>query len=281
MEGTIYVVGGDLRQVTVANELEKAGFCVKTLGLSEKDTARIGELKNAKAVIFPIPISYDNVYINTPLSDERIAISEALDALPRDCFVLGACLSENTEKLLTDRRLKFCDYYKREELIIKNAIPTAEGAIEIALAEMPITLFKSRALVLGYGRVGKVMASRLFGMGAEVTVSARKFSDFAWIFENRMRAIHTNDLISSVGEFDLIVNTIPAVVMTEEVLGRVRSDALIIDLASKPGGVDFGTAKRLGKNVIWALSLPGKSAPVTAGKIIGEAIVNILAETGV
>ena len=280
MEHTIYVVGGDLRQITVAEALREEGFDVREVGLSD-ECFDLRELKKADVVIFPIPVSYDNVYINTPLSKRRLVISEVLDLLSEDCFVLGACISGEIEKLLTDRRLKYCDYYKREELIIKNAIPTAEGAIEIALSEMPITLFKCRALVLGYGRVGKVMAERLLGMGADVTVSARKCADFAWIEENRMKPIHTNDLVSVAESFDLIVNTIPAVVLTEEVLEKVRSDTLIIDLASKPGGVDFNMAKKLGKNVIWALSLPGKSAPITSGKIIKETIVNILAETGV
>ncbi|MBO5059503.1 MAG: dipicolinate synthase subunit DpsA [Clostridia bacterium] len=280
MKSTIYVVGGDMRQVTVAELLKEEGFAVTTVGLSE-DRIDLRELKKAEAVIFPIPVSYDNVYINTPLSKRRITISEVLDELSRDCIVLGACISEETERQLQERKLRYIDYYKREELIVKNAIPTAEGAIEIALSEMPITLFKSRVLVMGYGRVGKVMADRLRAMGAIVTVSARKCADFAWIEENRMKPIHTGDLAFVADKFDLIVNTIPAVVLTEDVLGKVRSDALIIDLASKPGGVDFGTAKKLGKNVIWALSLPGKSAPITSGKIIKETIVNILAETGV
>lgn len=280
MKSTVYVIGGDLRQMTVSELLREEGYEVCTAGLSDEEF-NLNGLKKADVVILPIPVSYDNVYINAPLSKRRITICEVLDRLGENCFVLGACISKDIERMLQDRRLKYNDYYKREELIIKNAIPTAEGAVEIALSEMPVTLFKSRALVLGYGRVGKVMADRLHAMGAEVTVSARKYADFAWIEENRMKAIHTNDLISAVDGFDLIVNTIPAVVLTEDVLCRVRPDTLIIDLASKPGGVDFNMAKKLGKNVIWALSLPGKSAPITSGKIIKETIVNILAETGV
>lgn len=280
MKKTIFVVGGDLRQITVAEAFREEGYEVLTCGLADDDYG-IRLLEKADVVILPIPVSYDNVYINAPLSKRRLVISEVLDSLSEDCFVLGACISKETEQMLTDRRLKYCDYFEREELIIKNAIPTAEGAIEIALSEMPITLFGAKALVLGYGRVGKVMASRLAAMGANVTVSARKYTDFAWIEENGHKFIHTNDLISQAGEFNLIINTIPAVVLTEEVLERVRAESLIIDLASKPGGVDFNMAKKLGKNVIWALSLPGKSAPITSGKIIKETIMNILAETGV
>ncbi len=280
MKGTVYVIGGDLRQITVADLLKKEGYKVFTIGLSEEDS-EIRCLKEADYVILPIPASYDNVYINAPLAKSRISIEEVLDNIPEDGYVLGACISGELAAELVKRRIEFTDYYMREELIIKNAIPTAEGTVEIALAEMPITLFDSKVLITGYGRVGKVLAERMAAMGARVTVSARKCADFAWIAERGFGAIHTNELIEKVGEYDLIVNTIPAVVLTEEVLERVRDDALVIDLASKPGGVDFGTAKRLGKNVIWALSLPGKSAPITSGRIIGETIINIIAETGV
>lgn len=280
MNNRIYVVGGDLRQIKLAELLAGEGYNVSAVVLSE-EPFNVRNLRDADVIVLPIPVSCDNVYINAPLSKQRIAVSEVFDALSPDCFVLGACISQEIEKMLIDRKLRYADYYKREELIIKNAIPTAEGAIEIALSEMPITLFKSRALVAGYGRVGKVMAEKLRAMGAEVTVSARKYSDFAWIEEAGMKAIHTGDLVLCADKFDLIVNTIPAVVLTEDVLKRVRKEALIIDLASKPGGVDFNTAKKLGKNVIWALSLPGKCAPVTSGEIIKEAVLNILAQKGV
>lgn len=276
----IYVIGGDLRQITVAELLEKEGFNVRSIGLSEEDFD-IRTLSDADVIVLPIPVSYDNVYINAPIAKKRIAITDVIDTIPGNCFVLGACISGETEKMLRGKGLEYRDYYKRDELIIKNAVPTAEGAIEIALSEMPVTLFESRVLVTGYGRVGKVLAERLLALGADVTISARKCSDFAWIAERGMKSIHTNDLIGYAHSFDLIINTVPAVVLTEEVLRRVRDDALVIDLASKPGGVDFETAKHLGKNVIWALSLPGKSAPITSGKIIKETIMNILAETGV
>lgn len=280
MNNRIYVVGGDLRQIKLAALLAEEGYNVSAAILSEEHFD-VKNLRDADVIILPIPVSRDNAYVNAPLSKQRVEVSEVLDAVSPDCFVLGACISQEIEKMLTDRKLRYEDYYKREELIIKNAIPTAEGAIEIALSEMPITLFKSRALVTGYGRVGKVMAEKLRALGAEVTVSARKYSDFAWIEEAGMNAVHTSDLVLCADKFDLIVNTIPAVVLTEEVLKRVRKEALIIDLASKPGGVDFNTAKGLGKNVIWALSLPGKCAPVTSGEIIKEAVLNILAQKGV
>ncbi len=280
VKNTVCIIGGDLRQRRLFELLLKDGYTVKTIGLFEDDSDT-SPLKTADIAVFPMPMSFDNVYINAPFSKKQIALMSVLESLPDGCFVMGGRISKETEDALTKRGLKFADYYTREELIVKNAIPTAEGALEIAFSEMPITIFGSKSLVVGFGRVGKVMAKKLRALESDVTVSARKYADFAWIEEGGMRAIHTEDLPVFAGDYDLIINTVPAMVLTEEVLKRVRDDALIIDLASKPGGVDFKSAKRLSKNVIWALSLPGKTSPVTSGEIIKEAITNILGETGV
>lgn len=280
MKNTVCVVGGDLRQIRVLELLKKEGYNVFDVGLSGEDFDR-DAVKNAGVLVLPMPVSFDGVYINAPFLKRQISIESLLEMLPQDCFVLGGRITKGIEEILTKKGLSFADYYNREELIVKNAIPTAEGALGIAFSEMPITIFGCKSLVIGYGRVGKVMAKKLKALEADVTVSARKCADFAWIEEAGMKPIHTEDLPVFAGQFDLIINTVPAMVLTEEVLKRVGDDSLIIDLASKPGGVDMRVAKKLGKKVIWALSLPGKTAPVTAGEIIKEAVVNILEETGV
>lgn len=238
VKNTVCIIGGDLRQRRLCELLLKDGYTVKTIGLFEDDYDLL-PLKSADIAVFPMPMSFDNVYINAPFSKKQIAMPGILEQLPDNCFVLGGRISKDTEDVLTKRGLKFADYYKREELIVKNAIPTAEGALEIAFSEMPITIFGSKSLVIGYGRVGKVMAKKLSALESCVTVSARKYADFAWIEEGGMDAIHTEDLSVFAGDFDLIINTVPAMVLTEEVLKRVRDDALIIDLASKPGGAGF------------------------------------------
>lgn len=281
MKHTIYIVGGDLRQTAAADFLSRAGFHVKTVGLFENGDNSPSVLSDAETVVFPLPTSFDDLHINTPLIKEQLSVSDTLNALPDDCFVLGAKMSDNIRKRLTERRIKFCDYSEREELIIKNAVPTAEGALEIALSEMPITVFGSRVLILGFGRVGKATAALFSGVGADVTVSARKKSDLAAIEMCRMHAVHTGSIAAEANKFDLIINTVPSVIITEDVLKAIRPDALITDLASKPGGVDFAAAQMLGRNVIHALSLPGKTAPITSGKIIAETIINILSETEV
>ena len=150
------------------------------------------------------------------------------------------------------------DYLNREELSILNAIPTSEGAIQIMMEELPITLHDSNCLVLGFGRIAKVLSHMLTGLGAHVACCARKHSDLAWIRTLGYRPMHISELSENVRNFDVILNTIPAQILTREVLDKTKTDVLVIDLASKPGGVDFEAAKELNIKTIWALSLPGE-----------------------
>ena len=162
-----------------------------------------------------------------------------------------------------------------------NAVPTAEGAIQIALEELPITLHGAKVLVVGYGRLGRALAPRLAALGAKVSVSARKWEDLAWIEAAGYAAEHTGELAGWLCGYDLVVNTVPARVLDEEALRDLKPGCLLIDLASKPGGVDFEAARALGVRAIWALSLPGKAAPVTAGQAVKSSVYHILNELGV
>lgn len=161
-----------------------------------------------------------------------------------------------------------------------NAIPTSEGAIMLAMEEMPTTIYDSKVLITGYGRISKVMVKALKGLGADVCITARKFSDLEWAKIYGCDCVHINEITSRLSEFDIVFNTVPVVIFDEKKLPLLKKSCLVIDLASKPGGIDFDSASRLGVKVIWALSLPGKVAPVTAGKIIADTIIYILSERG-
>lgn len=131
---------------------------------------------------------------------------------------------------------------------------------------------------MGYGRIGKILSRMLHGLGANVWVEARKYADLAMIEGHGYEPLSLGELKNVIGEFDIIFNTVPSLILDEALLKRVHPDTLIIDLASKPGGVDFESAKLMGIKVIWALSLPGKISPVTSGIIIKDTIMNIINE---
>ena len=165
-------------------------------------------------------------------------------------------------------------------MAVLNAIPAAEGAVELILKAIPRTIHNSRILILGYGRIGKVLSRILHGFGAEVWVEARKYSDLSWIEAFGYKPVHLQDIERYITDMDVIVNTIPYLLITEEVLNKIRPNCYLLDLASKPGGIDFEHAQKLGFKVDWALGIPGKVAPLTAAQIIKRTIDNVLQEGG-
>ena len=282
---TVSVIGGDLRAVTLAKLLVKDGYDVTIFGFErEIDT---GTLKAAPAlikaldsevIILPIPASSDAKTVNAPFAQTPILLDDFFSLIGPSKLVLAGHISKPVAARFDAEGIVCIDYYNREELMVKNAVPTAEGAIEIALQEMPVTLSGPSALVVGYGRIGKILSAILAAMGVKVTVSARRLGDLAWIEASGYKAVHTSMISANMNEYDIIFNTVPSIVLGEEALSCMNPEALVIDLASVPGGVDIEAAKGLNRRVIWALSLPGKTAPISAGKIIKDTICNILNE---
>ncbi|MDE5563848.1 MAG: hypothetical protein K2I93_01725, partial [Oscillospiraceae bacterium] len=150
--------------------------------------------------------------------------------------------------------------------------------VQIMLEEMPRTIFGSKVLILGFGRIGSRMAVLLHALGAEVTVAARDVADRARAEMAGCDSTSFQALETIVDSFDVICNTVPAKVLTAAVLKAMQQETLVLDLASKPGGVDWDAAQTLGRRVVWALSLPGKTSPVTAGEIIAKTVTHILEE---
>ena len=233
------------------------------------------------AVILPLPSTKDGVFVSTPLAGENVLTLSAVYSYMTENKVKLLCggkipsvFSEKCRK----NGIKVFDYYESEAFSIANAVPTAEGAIEIAMKELPITLNGGAALVIGYGRIGKVLSKLLCSLGADVTVSARNTADLAWIEANGYRAFETGRLsaLFEKTRFDMIFNTVPYKVLGKNELEAIPRGTLIVDLASKPGGVDTDAAEKLTHNIIWALSLPGKVAPVTSGHIIADTILGYI-----
>ena len=159
------------------------------------------------------------------------------------------------------------DYLSREELAVRNGVPTAEGAIEAAMAATDVTLCGTPCLVIGFGRIGKLLAHRLRGLGAEVTVSARRLDDLAWIDAFGYRGLRTNRLAGRLGSFRIVFNTVPNMVLTEELLRDLPRECVLLELASQPG-FDRAAAEARVLTCVSALGLPGKAAPETAARAI-------------
>jgi len=283
------VIGGDLRNLNLAalisddgNKVEIYGFKNAELGVGLTESSDLrAAIDDSDVVIGPLPCSNDNETLNAPFHTSRIQINEIFKIMSKNQLFIAGRISEKIIHLAQIYNVYSIDFLEREEMAVLNAIPTAEGAIQIAMEELPITLHNCNALVMGYGRIGKLLSKMLHGIGANVHVEARKYSDLAWIKGFGYNPVHIGSVQDILPEMDVIFNTIPCVVLTNDLLLKLKKDCLVIDLASKPGGVDFSKAKELGIKAIWALSLPGKVAPVTAAEFIKDTVYNIINELGV
>lgn len=274
------VIGGDKRQKYLIESLYQDGHELFVSGfddLSENEHIRKKSLKDISDecdyVVLPVPVSSDFKTINAPYSLTPIIMDDEFKNLFQENVIFCGISS----RLGMKDNMKVFDYAAQESFAIKNAVPTVEGAVEIAMHESDIIIHRSKCLVIGFGRLGKVLAKTLKDLGANVTVSARKYSDFAWIKSSGYTCMNTHDIN---GTYDFIFNTVPYMVLDRDTLKRCETKPLIIDLASSPGGVDYGAADEFFIKTIKALAIPGKVSPKTAGEIIKYTIYELIEENG-
>ena len=282
------IIGGDLRIIKLAKMLAEEGNTIYTYGIEKAEELKSvtniifcekmkHAIQNTEVVIGPIPFSSNGKDINTPFSEHTISIREFMHEMNAKILIAGSILPEIYD-LANDEYVEIIDLMKREELAVLNTISTAEGAIEIAISNTNKIIHGSEILILGFGRIGKVLARKMAGLSAKVTCAARKDEDFAWIRAYGHKATNINTLGESLSQYDIIINTVPHLVLTPERLQYVDNDCLLIDLASNPGGIDKKAAKDRNLKLIWALALPGKVAPITTAEFIKDTIYNILKE---
>ena len=282
------VLGGDMRQAKLAELLAADGYAVSTFAVDKirLDNAITQEtvLKNAvlaaDCVILPLPVTSREGMLNTPLSNDFFTTHEIFSALSPGQLICAGKVDDATRELAKSMGLTVIDYLQREELAVSNAVAAAEGAVQLIMEETPITVCHARCLVIGFGRIGKILCHRLRGLGAYVTASARSYTDLAWVRAYGYEVVETSNIDPILDRFDVVINTVPARILDESRLRRLKAGCLCLDLASKPGGMDFSAASKLGVKAVWALSLPGEVAPVSSGFIIKETVYNILNEKG-
>lgn len=287
----IGVIGGDLRQLVCASALADEGFEVGVYGFELCERESYGKavrcrslgsaISGASVVILPVPVTADTFRLKCPLCDREIRMESLYAELPAGEFVLGGMLDPSFIAFAEEKGITAYDYMKDEELAVKNAIPTAEGALYAAMRDMNITVRGCKTAVFGYGRVGKLTADLFAACGAKVTVLARRREALAYALARGLEGRHINEAVEVCAGADLVINTVPSEVITPVVLRGMKKSAVIIDLASAPGGVDRDYASSLGIKTSAELSLPGKVAPITSGLYIKDAVMKALKNRGV
>lgn len=269
------VIGGDLRQLYAARTFMRYGAEVKVAALpSHNDdppcVALEQALAYADAVLLPFPYTKDQKHLYTPLSDTLLPLSQLKIAEKTPVFCGKADLSLRGRAESGGWQL--LDYTAWESFQAANAIPSAEGALSLAMQQLPCTLYALPVLIVGGGKIARHLCKLLCAFGAKVTLCARRDTDRFAASVAGCHAIDFPQLQHAASLCRLCFNTVPAPVIDRAVIGAFDSDAVLFDLASAPGGVDFVAAAQRGLRTFHALGIPASYAPQSAGVLLGELI---------
>lgn len=281
----VAVMGGDARELVIVEELAASGAMVNVIGLPARARTGVATFKEqdecllgVNALVLPVLGIDEEGLLYAPLADKPLALTDHLiSMLPPNIPVFVGVARPKLVRLLENKKFRLIELMKNDEVAIYNSIPSAEGAVQMAMELLPITIHGCTAYVLGFGRTGATLARLLGAMGAKTRVAARKKEVLARVAEMNLTPIPFDKLSKSLAEADAIFNTVPSLILTEEMLNKVSPEAVIIDLASAPGGTDFQAANKLGVKAVLAPGLPGRVAPKTAGRILARVILEFLA----
>lgn len=280
------VIGGDMRQVYLAEELaghqnrviyyalinipdESRYFDTSVMTSASSLEEAIG---SSRCIIGPIPFSRNGIHLNQNILDVSLSIDSICALLTSEHILFAGCIAKNVENRLMEKGVSVFDFMKDQRLALYNTVATAEGAICEAIQRSSINLHQSRCAVLGYGKCGRTLVQYLKGVSCYVWACSNQTEECAFASTAADRAVTLNEFYEAAGAFDFVFNTIPAKILTAEVLQRMKPTVTIIDIASAPGGVDFAEAKRLEMTAALCPGLPGKYAPSSSAKALRKAV---------
>ncbi len=280
----LFIIGGDQRYLEVINQLAAKdiviyldGYDQLTFSDSNIHNEVPGDFSQIDAILIPLNGTDKAGKVEAVYSDQSVELSlDMLKQTPEHCVVYTGISTDYLDEVcgLADRELVCLT--DRDDIAILNSIPTAEATLHLAIQETDFTIHGSDVMVLGFGRVGMTVARLFANVGAKTRVAVRKDTDFARITEMGMQPVQIGELAEHMAGVDICINTIPHLILDEHVFSQVEISTLLLDLASKPGGIDFKFAHEKGLKAIHALGLPGKTAPKTAGKIISDVLYRLL-----
>lgn len=279
------VVGGDRRSALLAGLLLRDGHRVHSYALEKgelpaeipRDSCLQACVYGADCVVLPVPAEQGPL-LNTPLSDLPLPLAELWAALWPGQLAVGGKFSEESAAQALRGKLALADLMRRPGFVTGNAALTAEAAVGLLLRESPRALQGSRCLILGFGRIGKLLAQKLAAFGAQVSVAARRETDRALAEALGYGSLSFEKPEGVIGDFEYLINTVPARVLSDAALCCVSPEALLLELASAPGGFDPTLARNIGLNLVTAPGLPGRCAPLAAAELLRRELYAVLRE---
>lgn len=275
-----FVLGGDARQIYLADYLEREGYSVERCALGKQSPCSLEKMNGCANIVLPLPLSKDGENINTPLASGNIPIAELLKRLSKNQTVFCGMANEKFKANLNENGIKYIDYFSDGKLTEKNALLTAEGLLAVVKDNTVKAMAQSNCLITGYGFVGKAVASLFKGLFASVCVCVRRSEAARLAESDGFNAVLLSGLDGKAGETDLIINTVPSVIIKKDTLDLLNENCVIIDVASAPYGVDFEYAQSKNIKALTAASLPGRYTPKSAGEVIAHTITQKIASPG-
>ncbi|SFP09172.1 dipicolinate synthase subunit DpsA [Salibacterium halotolerans] len=290
MKKNILLAGGDERQLEMGEYLYGKGMSVTMLGFSNESGIREEipcyqageelEWERLDAVVFPSDGIHSGFIVHAPLSTSPLKIEENwLRRLPPESLIFTGISSSEADQCMEKTDRTYTALLEQEETALYNAVPTAEGVLLTAIQRTDRTIHRSRVVILGFGRTGSVIARTFFALGAYAEVGTKSPTEKARAETYGHSVFLLDELPQALGRADIVINTIPAFLLTKSMLQNVSRHTLIIDIASRPGGTDFSYALEKGITALWTPGLPGRTAPKTAGYILGNVLLQLLEDT--
>ena len=268
------MIGGDRRQELILNELRKKASCIRFGVGTEGDKATSLELavSLAENLLLPIPMCKGN-RLNIQQQEMEATKEDILKYLRKGQRIFAGCMDKAWAQKAREKGVVCYDYMEEKAIAIYNSIATAEGTIAEILQTYPQNLHGTKTLVLGFGTCAKTLAVKLRALSAEVCIAARSENALMEAYANGYRMIKLEKVSEVLKEYPLIINTIPARVITQKELTYVDKKARVYEIASFPYGVDVDEAEKLGITVRLCPALPAKYAPVSSAEILKQYIL--------
>lgn len=265
------VAGGDRRSYLLAELLKKEGFSVNTIGFDEDFPAEAA-LRRAETVLLPYPHSVQDGRIRMP-GKEGFPLKTLLKSFNPGTLIFHhgntGCYGDDFRWRLYD-----CDPL----FTLQNAQISAEGALFELMKAREKTVYSMRCLVTGYGVFGRALTKLLLGVGARVTVAARREEALSMADLDGAETLYLCRLEETPRVWDAVLNTVPSRILSDTFIASLPKHCILMELASGKGGFDAECAERDGKKVLLLPGIPGRYAPRAAARVLMNSVLSSLKE---
>lgn len=271
-EKNITVISCDSRQIFMADTLKKKGFNVFVINDFDDENSLKNAIHLSDIIVGPVPLRKIGNYM------EYLGfLSHLISIKQNDTAILFAGkIDVETKEILESSNIKCIDYMESDKISYFNTIATAEGIIAEAIIHKNTNLHESNVVILGFGKCAKTLARKLDGLCAHVTIAARKESALSEASSMGYKTINMSELKDNIHKYEYIFNTIPALVINEDIINNISKESMIFDIASMPGGVDKVAALKHNISVYHSLGIPGKYSPKASGDVLGYYLIEII-----